>query len=267
MYQGIVKYYANRESGPVRLLPEPPLRLAARSTGSGQVTLTWSAPPCCDGVVGDAATSYKVYQSTDGRAFDNGTHAANPSLIVSNVPPGTLHFFRVTALNEGGESFPTPVVAVRTPETGKGTSFLIVDGFDRLDQAAMIPQCEASNLGTDRRMFLERMNRYDYAVEHGQALAACGLAFDGAVNEAVEAGDIALRAYPAVDWFAGEDSVADAALSDGEQSLLASLSRRRRQASHLWRRDRLRPGGTGAGPGLLPRFPPDGVPGRRCWYP
>ncbi len=222
VYQGIVKYYASRESGPVRLMPEPPAGLSARSTESGQVALAWSAPPCCDGVGGDAATSFKVYQSTDGRAFDNGTHAANPSLIVSNVPPGTLRFFRVTAINGGGESFPTPVVAVRTPETGKGTSFLIVDGFQRLDQAALVPQYEASNLGTDRRMFLERMNRYDYVVEHGKALAACGLAFDGAASKAVERGDVALSDYPALDWFVGEDSVADAVLGDSEQSLLAT---------------------------------------------
>jgi uncharacterized lipoprotein YddW (UPF0748 family) len=141
---------------------------------------------------------------------------------VSGLPPGSLHFFRVTALNPGGESFPTPVVAVRTPATPGVVDFLIVDGFDRLDQAAMIPQWEAPFLGTAQRMFLERMNRYDYAVEHGQALHACGLAFDGAVNEAVAAGEVSLAGYPAVDWFTGEDSAADAALSDAERALLAA---------------------------------------------
>ncbi len=222
VFQGIVKYHADRVGADVHLLPEPPTHLSARNAGTGEVLLSWLPPPCCDGLVGDAATAYKVYHSSDGRGFDNGTVVADPPYLASGLPPGTLHFFRVTALNQGGESFPSPVVAVRTPAPGGSPAFLIVDGFDRLDEKAMIPQWESPALGTAQRMFLERMNRYDYAVEHGQALAACNLAFDGAVNEAVEAGDVPLGIYQAVDWFVGEDSVADASLSDTERSLLTT---------------------------------------------
>ncbi len=222
VYQGIVKYHAARQGTPVYLLPEPPQRLAARNTGPGQVTLTWAAPPCCDGVVGDAAESYKVYHSTDGRAFDDGVAVAGSSLVLDALLPGSLHLFRVTALNQGGESFPTPVVAVRTPLFGGAPAFLLVDGFDRLDAAAMVPQWESPALGTAQRMFLERMNSYGYAAQHAQSLAACGLAFDGAVNEAVQSGDLALANYPALDWFVGEDSVADASLDATERTLLAA---------------------------------------------
>jgi len=91
----------------------------------------------------------------------------------------------------------------------------------------MGPQWEAPFLGTAQRMFLERMNTYGYAVQHAQALAACGLAFDGVVNEAVAAGDVALAGYPALDWFVGEESpaessAADAALDETERALLAA---------------------------------------------
>ncbi|MGD8791286.1 MAG: family 10 glycosylhydrolase [Anaerolineae bacterium] len=222
VYQGIVKYHAARQGDPVHLLPEPPRRLVARTTAPGRVTLSWAPPPCCDGVLGDAATGYKVYHSTGGRAFDGGVETGSPSLVVDGLAPGSLHFFRVTALNDGGESFPTPVVAVALPLSGQAPTFLLVDGFDRLDQEAMIAQWEAPFLGTAQRMFLERMNSYDYAVEHGQALAACGLAFDGADDEAVAAGDLSLADYPALDWFAGEDSAADASLGDAERLLLAA---------------------------------------------
>jgi uncharacterized lipoprotein YddW (UPF0748 family) len=222
VFQGVVKYYAAQGGAQARLLPEPPTRLVVRNSGPSQVTLTWAPPPCCDGVVGDAATSYKVYGSADGRAFDNGTETVNPSLTLSGLTPGTLRFFRVTAVNAGGESFPSPVVGVRTTAGGGAPPVLVVDGFDRLDQEALIPQYESPYLGTSRRMFLERMNRYDYAVEHGQALASCGLAFDGAVNEAVEAGAVSLSVYAAVDWFVGEDSVADVSLSSTERARLAA---------------------------------------------
>jgi uncharacterized lipoprotein YddW (UPF0748 family) len=223
VYQGIVKYHAARRGEPLTLLPEPPERLVARNTALGQVTLTWAPPPCCDGAGGDAATSYKVYHSTSGRGFDNGLTTSATSLSVSGLPPGSLHFFRVTALNEGGESFPTPVVPVRTPQPHEQVDLLVVDGFDRLDQTAMIPQSEPSVwAGTAWRMLLERMNRHDYSIEHGEALSGCGFSFDGAVNEAAEAADVALNDYPALDWFVGEDSVADAALSEAERAALAA---------------------------------------------
>ncbi|HSJ58998.1 MAG TPA: family 10 glycosylhydrolase [Anaerolineae bacterium] len=222
VYQGIVKYHAARQGTSLQLLPEPPQRLAARYVGGGQVRLSWAAPPCCDGVLGDAATEYWVYHSTDGRAFDNGTAAGGTSVTLPGLAPGSLHFFRVTAANGGGESFPTPLVAVRIPDAGSTADLLIVDGFDRLDQDALVPQWESPYLGTARLMFLERMNRYDYAVEHALALAACGVSFDGAVNEAVAAGDVALASYRALDWLTGEDSTADAALDAAERGARAA---------------------------------------------
>ena len=124
---------------PAQLAPEPPGRLVARNTAPGQVTLSWTPPPCCDGLVGDAAAGYKVYHSANGRAFDNGRETTATSLAFEDLSPGSLHFFRVTALNAGGESFPTAVVAARTPAGTEGAPLLVVDGSDRLDQAAMIP--------------------------------------------------------------------------------------------------------------------------------
>ncbi len=126
----------------------------------------------------------------------------------------------MTAVNQGGESFPTSVVGVRTPRAGEGTPILVVDGFDRLDAQAMIPQYESSALGTSKRMYLERMNRFDYVVEHAEALDSCGYAFDSAQNEAVEDGDIPLRNYRMLDWFTGEQAGQDPALSGQERTLL-----------------------------------------------
>ncbi|MGD8519351.1 MAG: N-acetylmuramoyl-L-alanine amidase, partial [Anaerolineae bacterium] len=222
VYQGIVKYHAQRQGTAAHLLPEPPQRLVARNSAPGEITLQWAPPACCDGVVGDAATGYRVYHSADGRGFSDAIETTETSLVLTGLEPRSLHFFRVTATNQGGESFPSPVVAVRTPIPGGSAPALIVDGSDRLDSAALIPQWESSALGTAQRMFLERMNRYDYAVEHGSALATCSLAFDGAVNEAVEAGDLLLSSYQLVDWFSGEDAAADASLSDGERAALAA---------------------------------------------
>jgi len=219
VYQGIAKFFAAKDGDPIHLLPEPPTHLAVRNTTAGQVTLNWR-PPGSGGVVGDAAVGYKVYQSTNGRGFDNGVLTSDTNLTINGLQPGELYFFRVTALNEGGESFPTPVVAVRAPQSGNDILFLIVDGFERLDKDAMITQ-EESSRGTTKRMFLERMNRFDYTIEHAQALHACGFSFNGALNEAVEDGDITIGNYPALDWFVGENATVEEALSSTERSLLA----------------------------------------------
>jgi hypothetical protein len=183
--------------------------------------LSWRVPQGSE-ELGDAAQSYKVYRSQNGRGFDNGVETSETGYVVNGLIPGQLYFFRVAALNQGGESFPTSVVGVRTTSPGDGTPLLIVDGFDRLDAEAMIPHYESSALGTSKRMFLERMNRFDYVIEHAEALDACGYAFDSAQNEAVEDGDIQLRNYRLLDWFTGEQAGIDPALTGEERSHLRS---------------------------------------------
>jgi N-acetylmuramoyl-L-alanine amidase len=113
VYQGITKYFAYKDDNSFQLLPEPPTHLTVRNTNTGQVTLNWR-PPHSGGVVGDAAAGYKVYQSTNGRGFDNGVLTSDTHLTVDGLQPGELYFFRVTAQNEGGESFPTPVLAMQS---------------------------------------------------------------------------------------------------------------------------------------------------------
>ena len=70
--QGFVKYFANKDGRPVHLSPEPPRSFMVRNTPAG-IQLKWE-PPETDavGLVGDGATSYVVYLSFDGKAWDNG---------------------------------------------------------------------------------------------------------------------------------------------------------------------------------------------------
>ena len=55
----------------------------------------------------------------------------------------------------------------------KPVTWLLVDGFDRLDASAMLLKNESSALGNVRRMVLGSMNNYSYMVEHGNGLAGC----------------------------------------------------------------------------------------------
>ncbi len=223
-YKGIVRYFAKKNKVKPVFLPEPPSHLIAQNAKSGTIELSWKAPEF-GGVLGDKAIGYQVYISTHGKAFAAGTATRQNNFSFKNLRPGTTYYFKVTATNAGGESFPTAVVAARTPANrDEVADFLIVDGFDRLDRSLAITQKESrpsyAPLGNTRRLFIERMNNYDYAMAHATSMAASGLAFDGATNEAVIDRRIDLDQYYGINWFLGRESKTDATLDIHEQRLL-----------------------------------------------
>jgi N-acetylmuramoyl-L-alanine amidase len=220
IYKGIVKFFNNRDGSPLIFLPEEPTLVRARNTTNAQIELNWSAP-VSGGIYGDPATGYRVYVSENGKGFDNGTSVSGTTYTFPGAQNKT-YFFKVTATNDGGESFASSVVAARTPSGNTPVPYLIVDGFDRLDSSSTILRTESAALGNVRRMLLERINNYDYMVEHGNGLTSCGIAFDGAQNEVVANGLINLADYYAVDWYVGEESTVDKSLDASEKQRIAT---------------------------------------------
>jgi N-acetylmuramoyl-L-alanine amidase len=213
IYHAAAKYFAG--PGAV-LVPEPPRDLVARGAG-GSALLSWTAP---EGGGGSPA-GYRVYRSPNGLAFDGGTAVSGTSAEVAGVAPGSPTFFRVTAVNAGGESFPSGVAAVRIPLSDDAPRVLIVNGYERLDAGLNARVFESSALGTvDRQVLDRRMNSFDYAIEHALALAAApiDLAVDSSTNAAVEDGAVPLGDYDAVDWLTGREDAANDALPPGERS-------------------------------------------------
>lgn len=218
VYKGILKFFNNRDGIPLVVLPEEPTRVSAKNIGSAQIQLNWQAP-VTGSLYGDPATGYRVYVSENGKGFANPIPTTGTSYTFTGVPNKT-YFFKITATNAGGESFASGVVAAHTPSGVNPVRYLIVDGFDRLDASAMILKNEGATLGNVRRMFLERMNSYDYMVEHGNGLASCNMSFDGVQNEVVSTGNVTLGDYFAVDWYTGEESTADRSLDNTEKQLI-----------------------------------------------
>ncbi len=223
VYQGIVKYFEQRDSIDLTLLPEPPTRLAVQNVGGGQVRVSWFPPPA-GGVGGDAAGTgdpsgrpYRVYTSANGIGWSNGVNVATTAYTLTGLAPGQLVFVRVTATNAGGESFPTETLAVRV---GDDAGVLLVNGFDRLNRGMLVPDYYAPTNETHLRMLLDRMNRYDYAIQHGEVIS---YPFDSASNEAVQAGLVRLSDYGLVDWILGEESTQDETLNATEQALLSNF--------------------------------------------
>ena len=215
VYQGIVKYFEQRDGVALTLLPEPPTHLAVQNVGSGQVRISWQPSPTDTlDLAGDPATGYRVYTSTDGLGWSNGTPVAGT--VYTATPPHPLLFVRVSATNDGGESFPTETLAARV---GDGAEVLLVNGFDRLNSTMLVPEIDPVE-GYNMRMFLDLMNSYDYAVQHGEVIS---YPFDSASNEAVQDGLIHLSDYTLVDWILGEESASDETLDATERALLTEF--------------------------------------------
>lgn len=221
VYQGIAKYYRNNVAGFTisTLLPEPPTSLRVTNNGSGAVDVAWNAPPynSGNGLLGDAAASYRLYRSTDGKGFDNGTPVSGTSTVITGLTAGQVYYFRVAAVNAGGESFPTETLAVKVRSAGT-PPVLVVNGFDRIDGSMNVVQDDPDSASPLQRGFLSRMNTYDYIIPHAQAISAAGRDFDSCSNEAVIAGQVNLTDYKAVVWILGEESSADHTFDATEQT-------------------------------------------------
>ena len=211
--RGVVRHFATYGGGPLAFAPNPPAQVRATLTRDG-IRVAWNAA-----TRGFTPARYVIYRSADGRGFGRPQAVANAlDFTFTNVVPGQTEFFRVAAVNSGGESAPSPVVACRW--VPGATPVLVVNAFDRLDRA-LNPR-QVINGPVIERVQPGRANAGDYVGEHARALADCGLAFDSAHASAVGIGRVPLAGYAAVLWAAGNESTADETFSAAERARVAA---------------------------------------------
>lgn len=228
----VVKYmnqFDTNDVVPLLYLPEPPANLRAVGRTNNTIALTWAVPP----VVANsgAPTNYIVYQSTNGYGFGNPLAVGNvTNTVISNLTAGVDYYFRVSAANAGGESFPSKVVGCRPPLTATAPKALFVNGFERFERSLNLKQTlTAQNYippngsGNNDRVLPRRINSFDYVVPHGKALSAYGLAFDSCQNVAITNNLLALTNYPIVIWASGNESTADETFSSIEQARVTTF--------------------------------------------
>jgi len=213
MMHGMIDYFAWRDGLDLTYPPEPPTHLQVKTDAPGVLRVTWEAPPH-GAPQGDAADSYRVYLSLDGRSFDDGVEVQGTEALVEGLSGYDAVFVRVTSVNAGGESFPAPVLgAVPSPAE---TRILFVDGFDRQDRTMLLYRDAGGSIGEVVHMDLEHMNRHDFSVEHLRALADLGLPADSADSAVVAEG--MADDYLLVVWGAGNEGTEDESFSDAEQA-------------------------------------------------
>ena len=243
VYKTILRF-VNFEHGQKNVAVQPlPVNSfsAILSADGSQVKLQWK--PTEDAQEPTARpTSYVVYTKVGDEAFDNGLNVGPSASYTMALSPDKIYSFRVTAVNEGGESFPSETLSAMHSSRSKGT-VLVVNGFNRLSGPAQVETADsigfdlkkdigvpylyttafagaqrnfspsaaghegAASLGyCGQELMGQKLagNTFDYPLEHGRAIAACHeFSFCSTSRKAFEEKEFSLKPYAAIDYIAG----------------------------------------------------------------
>lgn len=241
IYKGLLQFIAGQHDKDYVVQPLPVSNFAIRfGKKKNTLELTWKGE---DDPQEPTARprEYIVYTRIGYGGFDNGTLVSKPSYTVK-IEPGLVYSFMVTAVNRGGESFPSEILSAYKAKREQ-ERVLIINGFDRVSGPAIINTADkagfdleddpgvpylsnisfsgaqtcfdrsqsgkegAGSLGHSGRE-LEGMkiagNTFDYPFIHGKAIQAAGrYSFVSSSDEAVENGLVMLEDYPIVDYILG----------------------------------------------------------------
>lgn len=237
LYKAILQYVCSQHGKEYVVQPLPVSHFAIRF-GKKKNTLELSWKGENDPLEPTARPrEYIVYTRIGRGGFDNGVRVNSSSHTVK-IEPGIVYSFKVTAVNQGGESFPSEILAA-SKARHEHTRALIINGFDRISGPAVISTPDAAgfdlaqdpgvpylydlslcgaqqnfsrkeagkslgNSGNEYEGMKIAGNTFDYTFVHGKAIqAASGYSFVSCSDEAVESGAISLETYPIVDYILG----------------------------------------------------------------
>jgi hypothetical protein len=241
IYKGMLRFICSQYNQEYVVQPLPVDHTSLRFVGGNEVELAWQ--PVDDPLEPTAkAKRYVVYTRIGNGGFDNGV-VVNSNVYRAVQAPGLIYSYQVTALNDGGESFPSEILSAARASNEKGV-VLIVNGFDRISAPAdfvagnlagfydaldhgvpykedisyigsmkefrrSIPWMDddASGFG-DSYANYETMviagNTFDYPAIHGASMLKAGYSFVSCSNEAVEEKLVDLNNYKLVDLILGK---------------------------------------------------------------
>ena len=192
------------------------------------------------------ATSDKflLYTRQNDGGFDNGRFFETTEIKLNDLKPGIIYSYKVSAVNNGGESFPSEILSVCWMKNSSDP-ILIVNGFDRVCAPASfdsptfsgfvnfvdegVPdKYEVGFTGTqfnfdpnskwetddnpghgashsDYESKIIAGNTFDFSFTHGKAIKENGFSFCSVSDESVINGEVDLTKYKMVDFIFGEE--------------------------------------------------------------
>lgn len=240
VYKGMLRYLSSQYGVDYVVQPLPVNSFAIELCNS-EAHLSWQ--PSADPLEPTAMPDYYIlYTRIDDQGFDCGRRIDSTSTTVTQEP-GHRYSYRITAVNEGGESFDSETLSAYVAKRSKGC-VMIVNGFDRVaapismqsdsiagffnsydsgvayiedisftgeqvifDRSLAYSENDRHALGTSYSDYETRViagNTFDYPALHGQAIAQSGYSYTSASHKAVAEGRISLGDYPIVDLIVGK---------------------------------------------------------------
>lgn len=242
IYKGMLKFVAHQYGYDYVVQPLPVKAFSAQFSGDTQVELKWKP---VDDVTEPSAKpdQYIIYTRIGDGDFDNGK-VVNGTSAIMPIEKEVLYSFKITAVNKGGQSFPSEILSVckKSEENGQ---VLIVNGFDRLSAPysfasrdsiggfldfidhgvpdkveynyigsqyefrRVIPWMDddAAGFGASNANYETTVvagNTFDYPSMHGRSIAAAGYSFVSVSRDAILDGAVDMNSYKLVDLILGK---------------------------------------------------------------
>jgi hypothetical protein len=243
IYKGILKFLSSQYGYEYVIQPLPVTHFSTEFNENGSVKLKWK--PDIDELESTATPdAYIVYTKIDDGGFDKGRISLTNEMIIDQIEKGKVYSFKVTALNKGGESFPSEVLSVCRINDDK-PAVLVVNGFDRVAAPETIESKDFLGFvnfidegvpdkydygftggqfnydpdskwetddnpghGTSSAEYETKIiagNTFDFTGLHGKALVNNGFSFCSSSDESVMDGSVDLNKYSFVDLILGEE--------------------------------------------------------------
>jgi hypothetical protein len=167
VYKGILRYLSVQGGSKIVIQPLPPDHMAIDMLENRKIKLSWL--PVADPLENTARPDgYKVYMKTEDNGFDQGSFTQDTFMIITLPEWGKIYSYRVTALNDGGESLPGEALSVSLLQ-GQNKPVLIVNAFDRICGPAFFDKGDMAGIAwwedegvPDGNDFSYSGNQYDF---------------------------------------------------------------------------------------------------------
>ncbi|MGE0020137.1 MAG: fibronectin type III domain-containing protein [Draconibacterium sp.] len=240
-YKGILRFLSAQNGTTYTVQPLPVSHFSIQPENN-RIRLSWK--PVADPLEPMAVpTSYRIYKRLGNNGFDNGTDVTDTTFVFNEIKPGVIYSFKVAAVNSGGESFPSEILACSFNGTQKPV--LVVNAFDRIcapavfdngkeagfnnaedegvayindiafigeqydsDRKSPWKDDDASGFGSshaDQEALVKPGNSFDYPLVHGAAIVSNGGSFISMSDEAFETGNWDKNSFAMLDIIFGEE--------------------------------------------------------------
>ena len=243
IYKGVLKYLATEDRTDYVVQPLPVTNLQLLKRDDQSFHLKWE--PQEDPTEPTATpTKYVVYTRKNNQAFGNGRVVEEPNFTLMDPEPGVLYSFKVTAVNEGGESFPSEILSAANATNSKGT-VMVVNAFDRIAAPATVDEPDFKGFanfndegvpykydlsftgdqinfnpdqpwttndkpgfgasGSSYETQIIAGNTFDYPVDHARSIIKAGYSVVSVSDESVMQREVDISQYNIVDVILGEE--------------------------------------------------------------